>query len=419
MRYEGEDTGWKADSKSDDRGNMSGIIWKDVMRMCFTCMNQADYERWKKENPYVRERDTKLLITNLNDAARLGTEDGYLRKFLMDESLALTGAEHLWGEEGSQHFFNQMHDARKKQGLQTVLVTGLNEVQTAIFRYHMNISWALYKLSEYHSQMPECPVVFQGDGYAFIRNLYEWKSNVGVDMNIEAGRLLSEINPGDLPDRNIYPYQRDLGDYYLSIGRRSMALSAYLHGYYGVPPSNYAYLKRWDYLMAMAEAYTVELKNPYTSEIREGVPTALSILDKLIADTEQWKELEGADDFQKQAWLKKIMILGRTNSKEEGERLLYENLSWIKEAKGNLAFFVELMDTVDIYQGTDVSADLLLHIAGQSDELQTLQLFDKNRGFWVLGQSVRDGTYSADALREKLSHVDRMLNRFFYDYRED
>lgn len=387
--------------------------------MSFTCMNQAEYVKWKEENPHVKEMDTNLWITELADAVRNGMADEYLRESLKAEVLVLGKAEHLWGKEAPQHFFNKLHDIREKQGLQTMLVNDLNEVQTAIFRYHMNISSALYRLSDYHFQVPECPVDFEGDGHAFIHNLYEWKSNVGVDMNIEVGRILSEINPRELPDYNIYPYQRDLGDYYFSIGRRSMALSAYIHGYYGIPASNYSYLKRWDYLLAMAEAYTVERKDPYASEIREGVPAALSILDKLIADTEQCRDLKGADGFHKQAWLKKIIILGRADSMREGERLLRENLSWIREAKGNLAFFFELMDVVDIYRGTDVSADLLLHIAGQSDELQTLQLYDENRGTWVLGRSARDGVYGADTLRDKLSHVDRMLDRFFCDYRED
>ena len=171
--------------------------------------------------------------------------------------------------------------------------------------------------------------------------------------------------------------------------------------------------------MAMAEAYTIELKDPYASEIREGVSTALTILDKLIEDTERWKHLEGADGFQKKALLKKIMILGRTDSMREGEKLLCENLPWIREAKGNQAFFFELMDAADIYHGTDVGVDLLLHIAGHSDELQTLRLFDENRGSWVLGHGAIDGEYNTDSLRDKLSRVDRMMDRFFYEYRED
>lgn len=387
--------------------------------MSFTCMQKAEYVKWKEKNLHAQEMDTNLWITDLVDAVRDGTEDEYLQKFMMDEPLVFTGAEHLWGKEASQHFFNRLHNAREKMGIQTLLVTDLNEMQTAVFRYHMNVSCALYKLSDYKFQIPECPIVFEGDGYAFVRQLFEWEGNFSVDMNIEVGRILSEIHPKELPDHCIYPYQRPLGDYYLSIGRRSMALSAYLHGYYGIPPSNYSYLKRWDYLLAMAEAYTIELKDIYASEIREGIPTALSILDELIADTEHWKDLEGAAGFHKLARLKKIVILGRTDSKEEGERLLYENLTWIKETKGGLEFFFELMDAVDIYHDTDVGADILLHIAGQSDELQTLQLFDENRGTWVLEQCTRDGAYGADTLRNKILQVDRMLDRFFYDYRED
>ena len=186
--------------------------------MSFTYMNRAEYVKWREDKPPVTEIDTNKWITELVDAVRKGMVDEYLEGFVQPETLVFSKAEYLWGKEASQHFFNRLHDAREKQELQTVLVTDLNEKQAAIFHYHMNISCALYKLSDYHFQTPECPAVFEGDGYAFVRQLFEWQSNYGVDMNTEVDRILSEIHPKDLPDHCIYPYQRAIGDYYLSIG---------------------------------------------------------------------------------------------------------------------------------------------------------------------------------------------------------
>lgn len=170
--------------------------------MSFTCMHRAEYVKWKEDKPPIMEIDTNQWIMELVDAVRKGMVDEYLHESLKDDVLVFSKAEHLWGKEVSQHFFNRLHDVREKQGLQTVLVTDLNEKQAAIFRYYMNISCALYKLLDYHFQIPE--IIIQIDirdtiSFAFRNKLapisrlffivsslchpFEYPSNLGYSLS--------------------------------------------------------------------------------------------------------------------------------------------------------------------------------------------------------------------------------------------
>ena len=43
--------------------------------MSFTCMQKAEYVKWKEKNLHAQEMDTNLWITDMVDAVRDGTED--------------------------------------------------------------------------------------------------------------------------------------------------------------------------------------------------------------------------------------------------------------------------------------------------------------------------------------------------------
>lgn len=381
-------------------------------KMAFLYMNKREFEKWKETNPTYDQVDTNTWLTDLIASIRNHDEKAYLEGYQMRATLVFIRAEYLWEKETSQHFFNLLHDARSKKKLQTVLVIEIDEIKAAVFRMHMNISYALFKLADYHFHLPTCPASFDGDGYAYLSRLYEWKNQFGVNVNVEIGRMLSEINPKELPDRSIYTYQKDLGDYYISVGRREMALGTYIRGYFGITPSNYAYLKRWDYVLAIAEAYTADPTDSNAAEIHEGRLLAIHILNKLIGETEKWKDLEGAEGYHKLALLKKIMILGRKDFKEEGEELLKVNILWLKKAGENLKFLLEMMDIVDIYGDTSAGVEILQYLSEQSDQFQQFQLFDENRGIWIQEKKAENGVYSADDLRKKFNHIDLILHRF-------
>ena len=256
----------------------------------------------------------------------------------------------------------------------------------------MNICYSIFKLSDSHLDIPECPVTYEGDAYEYLRLLYDWDNQFDVHLNIEVGRLLSEINPILLPDRCVYSYQRDLGDYYSSIDRHELALSTYIRGYYGVIPSNYSYLKRWDYLLAIAETYISILSNKDSQQTDKDFEAVTFILDRLIMDTESHNDFDGAEWINKVALLKKIIVLGRYGCKNDGEQLLHEKVALLTKDNSNLIYLLELMDIADVYYGTDMSEGLIIHLARESDKLQKLQLNDKKLDTWIQGENFKVDT---------------------------
>lgn len=94
----------------------------------------------------------------------------------------------------------------------------------------------------------------------------------------------------------------------MSIGRREPAIATYIRGFHSVVGSHYSYMKRWDYLLAIVDCYIADLYDPNAGTIDDGKEIALCILNKLLSDTEEMKDLEGAEECHRIALSKKSLL---------------------------------------------------------------------------------------------------------------
>lgn len=367
----------------------------------FTVMRRDEFEERKKQMLNIDLLDMKSWEMSNSEETYNKKGPGLNDKWIRSESTLFIDGGSVNGETSYRSCLYILEE-RNKEGRESVLVIGQSEAELQLFRIRMNISYALHILKDYHSNIPQYSGSYEGGNIStFLADIYEWQYKNRPWSGIEVGRVLSKIPAENFYHSCIHNYQRDIGDYYASIGRNDLALIWYIHGCRNVAGSNYSYLIKWGLQFRIVETLMAGLRVDESQKSAEDGEYALMILNQLLENVQDLHFLEEAEDTRQKAMLLKAIVLARLGETEEGRIIIEGENGKILLEEINIHKLFILLHLLGVFGADTIGRKLLNFIAEQSDSFQKLT-FMENENAWLFGEDNRFGSWDVEELRPAL-----------------